>query len=203
MHDGLMDLRRYTWAGVDDPARLDHAIVEFPVAGFRAIGTSTAIDYTTTWALDVDSAWRTRALQVSAHGFGWSRRLELSRAANGTWTATAHSRGESDLPAPGLDETVDLDGAVDCDLGLCPVTNVMPIRRLGLLEHEVEDTPLVMAWVEVPSLRVLRSDQIYGSVDIAEGRRVRYTSASRDFSATLTVDDVGVVLEYPGLAHRL
>ncbi len=27
--------------------------------------------------------------------------------------------------------------ALDCDLGLCPATNTMPIRRLGLLDADV------------------------------------------------------------------
>ena len=33
-------------------------------------------------------------------------------------------------------EAASIDGAVDCDLALCPVTNSMPILRLGLLETE-------------------------------------------------------------------
>ena len=71
---------------------------------------------------------------------------------------------------------------------LCPVTNTMPIRRLGPLGRDVDDTHLVVAWVEVPSLRVLLSDQVYASASEAGGRRGRYTTYRRDFSALLCVD---------------
>ena len=76
----------------------------------------------------------------------------------------------------------------------------MPIRRLGLLGRTVPETTLVMAWVEVPSLRVIRSDQVYAS---STPGRVRYRSYSRDFQAELTVDPDGIVIDYPGLARRL
>jgi hypothetical protein len=79
----------------------------------------------------------------------------------------------------------------------------MPIRRLALLEGDVAETPLVMAWVDVPSLRVIRSDQVYGSVPGSAARQVRYTSHSRGFSANLDVDADGIVIDYPGLAQRL
>jgi hypothetical protein len=76
----------------------------------------------------------------------------------------------------------------------------MPIRRLRLLDEDISEVPLVMAWVDVPSLRVIRSDQVYGS---AGQGRVRYLSYSRDFHAELTVDDDGVIIDYPGLARRI
>lgn len=101
---------------------------------------------------------------------------------------------------PGIENAADLNDALDCDLGLCPVTNTMPIRRLGLLASDLPETPLVMAWVEVPSLRVIRSDQVYAS---AAPGNVRYRSYSRDFSAELSVDADGIVIDYPGLATRV
>jgi len=76
----------------------------------------------------------------------------------------------------------------------------MPIRRLQLLERAVPETPLVMAWVEVPSLRVLRSEQVYAS---GGAGAVRYANGSRDFAAELRVDGDGMVVEYPTLARRV
>lgn len=77
----------------------------------------------------------------------------------------------------------------------------MPIRRLRLLDGGVAPTRLVMAWVEMPSLRVLRSEQVYASADPDDaGLRVRYESANRDFRAALSVDAHGLVRDYPHLA---
>ncbi|ASD20857.1 hypothetical protein B7495_00985 [Cryobacterium sp. LW097] len=192
----------FSWSGIDDPTRVDHAFVELRESSMRAIGGARAQGFASSWELDVAPGWVTRALRVTTHGFGWARSLDLTRSDQGHWAAETSSRGDIDLPLPGLSDPGSLAEAIDCDLGLCPVTNTMPIRRLGLLDQNVEETKLVMAWVETPSLRVLRSDQIYASGPTGDRGRVRYTSFSRDFSAHLTVDDNGFVIDYPTLTHR-
>lgn len=195
-----MTTHRYSWIGVDDPSRNDVAQVDFNDEGMRAAGSSIASSYKTSWTLDVDEHWHTRRIVVTATGKNWSRYLDLSRSAASDWSSETAVRGEADLPSPGIARDVDLRGAVDCDLGKCPLTNVMPIRRLGLLQGGVPETALLMAWIEVPSLRVVRSDQVYASGSAAG--IVRYTNYSRDFDAELTVDPRGVVITYPDLATR-
>lgn len=198
-----MSERLVTWTGVDDASRVDLAAIELGDDSMRAIGSSRSSWFASAWELDVAPGWITRRLVVTTHGFGWSRSLELARSETGVWTADASHSGTSDLPAPGIAADTDLTLAVDCDLGLCPVTNTMPIRRLGLLGGTVAETHLVMAWVDMPSLQVIRSDQVYASEPPADGeRRVHYQSFSRDFSAHLSVDDEGLVIDYPGLASR-
>ena len=142
----------------------------------------------------------TRTLAVAVHDDGWMRSLLLSRTDEGTWVADTTTRGDVGLPLPGLVDPEAVRAALDCDLGLCPATNTMPIRRLRLLDGDVPDTPLVMAWVEVPALRAIRSDQAYGS---AGPGRVRYRSYGRDFHAELMVDEHGAVVDHPGLGHRI
>lgn len=193
-----------TWAGVDDPERLDRASVELAGDSVRAFGSTHTRSFATTWSLDVGAGWVTRSIDVTVRGMGWWRSLTLTRHADGTWESQHDSGGDVVLPAPGLADPASVEGAVDCDLGLCPVTNTMPVRRLRLLDDEVPPTPLVMAWVDVPSLQVLRSDQVYGSaVDGSSPRKVSYASRSRDFDAMLTVDADGLVVDYPGLARRV
>ena len=57
-----------------------------------------------------------------------------------------------------------------------------------------------MAWVEMPSLRVIASDQYYASHSPGH---VRYASGTRGVDVVLTVDSDGVVIDYPELAHRV
>lgn len=192
-----------SWVGVDDPTRVDHAYVELGESSMRAVGGARAQHFSSSWELDVAAGWITRALRVTTRGFGWARSLDLVRSSTGEWSAEVTARGDVALPSPGLADPGSVLGSVDCDLGLCPLTNTMPIRRLGLLERDVAERTLVMAWVEMPSLRVLRSDQVYASGPPADPGRVRYTSFSRDFSADLIVDADGLVIEYPTLAHRV
>lgn len=200
-----MSEHRYRWRGIDDPSREESAVVRFEGDSMRAHGSSIAAGHATTWRLRIGAGWITEELEVTSVGDDWSRALRLRRDPNGCWSTATGSHGDADLPRPGLDDPDVLHGALDCDLGLCPVTNVMPIRRLGLLTRSVEPVPLVMAWVEVPSLRVIRSDQRYGSrTPVVDGLgSVRYESRSRAFDAELVVDGNGMVIEYPTLAGRV
>jgi hypothetical protein len=194
----MVTLIPVAWRGEDDPSRHDRAVVGFAAAGMTAHGTSITDDYALAWSLDALDGWCTRELRVSVHGDGWSRTLVLARAADGTWTAEAATRGAPALPAAGIVRPEKIAGADDCDLGLCPVTNTMPIRRLRLQNAEVGPRALIMAMVEVPSLRVVRSEQEYRSVSSdAVGFR------SGGFHAVLGVDQDGLVLDYPSLASRV
>ncbi|MET2011735.1 putative glycolipid-binding domain-containing protein [Microbacterium chocolatum] len=202
-HSGLVEPRSRTlaWQGTDDPARVDRAAVRFDDEGMTAFGSSTTTAYALSWNLDAADGWLTRTIDVAVHGEGWRRFLHLERSAEGEWTSHAESHGDTDLLPPGIAPDIDLRGALDCDLGLCPVTNTMPIRRLHLLDGPTDTTahaPLVMAWIEVPSLRVLRSEQHYGAVDATT-----VSFRSGDFSAHITTDADGFVVDYPDLARRL
>ncbi len=199
--------RFVAWRGDDDPDRLEAATITLGADRFSALGTSRAADYTTSWALETGSGWVTQRLEVGVTGHGWWRHLTLTRDPGGHWTSEVETGGDADLPAPGIVDAASIEGALDCDLALCPVTNTMPILRLGLLDGADSETELVMAWVDLPSLRVIRSDQVYGAVrrfDAEEANAVvRYQSANRSFVADLTVDEDGIVIDYPQLARRI
>jgi uncharacterized protein len=197
-------VRRVEWQGVDDPSRRDAALVRFDAAALLAAGSSVADDWTSAWSLDVGPGWVTRRLAVRTQGPGWARSLLLQRDDEGRWSAEGTAEGDADLPRPGLDEPGLLGGAADCDLGLNPVTNTMPIRRLGLLRTAVPETELLVAWVDVPSLAVLASRQVYGSSGGSlVGREVDYFSQDRGFHSRLVVDRDGLVIDYPQLARRV
>lgn len=205
LHTSLL----HTWQGIDDPGRLDSATINLEPGRLSTHGTSRTDSYAMSWALTTADGWVTRRLTVTVHGHGWSRHLELERNDDGVWSSTSHSAGECDLPAPGIEDPSLLTGALDCDLGLCPVTNTMPILRLNLHSEELapaDETSMVMAWVEVPSLRVLRSSQMYSQLRAADGDRngvVLYSSDNHGFTAELQIDREGIVVEYPGLATRI
>lgn len=199
-----MSVQHYAWQGEDDPCRFDLAAVTLlDRTGLEGHGTSITEEYALSWNLIVDENWVTRELHVSVHGDGWDRSLKLSRWSDTTWSADTDRNGDPDLAPPGLQRGVDLKGLDYCDLGLCPVTNIMPIRRLGLLECEVEEQRITVAWVDVPSLQVIKSVQRYRSFREGDELRVGYVSESRDFASELGVDADGMVIDYPGLARRL
>jgi hypothetical protein len=181
-----------------DPDRVDAARVVLLGDRLRARGTSCAPDHTVTWRLDTGPGWATRALEVHCMADDGDRRLELRRDDTGGWTGRRWEDGrpvDADLP--------DLTDAADCDLGLCPLTNTMPLLRSGLLDRPHRTVRFTMAWVSVPDLVVHASVQDYGPAVRRDdgGAVVRF--ASPGFTADLTVDRDGLVVAYPGLADRV
>ena len=144
--------RTVTWLGTDDPQRADTATINLEPERLSAHGASRTADYAASWSLTTTGNWFTENLTVSVHGQGWSRYLMLDRATDGSRGGTKVS-GDTDMPEPGIVDPASLTGAVDCDLGLCPATNTMPILRLGLVDDAEAAAELTVAWVEMPSLR--------------------------------------------------
>ncbi|MFH0515960.1 putative glycolipid-binding domain-containing protein [Streptomyces sp. M41] len=149
----------------------------------RAVGTVPQ-PYWISYELDTADGFVTRRLKVTAESADGVRTLDLRHDGSGRWTAN----GEA---VPGV------AGALDCDLGLCPLTNTMPVLRHGL-HRAPGERDFLMAWVSVPDLSVLPSPQTY--THLAPGR-IGFVSG--DFRSDIEFDDDGLVLDYPGLAARL
>ena len=194
--------RTYSWQHVDNPVIQNEARVQFHQTGLSARGIQAGESYEATWELKAEENWVTQNVVVNVVGDGWERHLELIRTESGEWTSTTTQSGHQPdgLPSPGIVQQADLESSLDCDLGLCPLTNTMPIRRLRLLEEDVSKTPLIMAWIDMPSLQVIASDQYYSSID---SHKVRYASGTRGVDVELEVDEDGVVVYYPDMARRI
>lgn len=196
--------RLLIWSGID-AWRAEAATLELRPGGLSAEGTQLGarpVPYRLDYRLEVGEDWMTRGLDVRAGGVDWRRELDLRHDGQGGWTAQAAQEGDVALPPPGGDVAA-VHGALDCDLGLCPLTNVMPVRR-----HKLHLRPgamdFLMAWVSVPDLGLHPSRQRYEHVGRRDDRRVvRYVGEHRSFVGELELDDDGFVLLYPQLARRL
>ncbi len=156
--------------------------------------------YRLSYHLATGSGFATQQLVAVCEGAGWRRRLELRRGPDGAWAGAVESEGKTDLPP--VEDLPDLSDCVDCDVGRSPLTNTLPVLRLGLLDGGQAE--LAMAWVSVPDLGVLRSEQRYEFVSADQGEvTIRYMGRHRSYVAELTFDQDGIVLDYPELARRL
>ena len=101
----------------------------------------------------------------------------------------AHGRADVAIYGLALDT---VGGCIDVDLGITPVTNTLPIRRLQLAVGEHAD--VVASWVRFPLLTIEPLSQRYARI---ADHRYGYESAT-GFSCDLDVDDDGIVTRYPG-----
>ncbi|MFL5563303.1 MAG: putative glycolipid-binding domain-containing protein [Gemmatimonadaceae bacterium] len=147
------------------------------VATFAESGRSWRVEY----AIDCDEAWRTRRCTVRGSADEIRAALDVSRDERGRWTVDGRAHAL-------------LDGCEDADLGFTPATNALPIRRLRLAIGA--KAHVRAAWVRFPELRVEVLEQDYTRLGPDQ---YLYESAGGSFRRELTVNEHGLVLDYPGL----
>jgi hypothetical protein len=139
------------WSGLGG-FRTEVAHASFDRGRLSAHGTQIGVDpegYRLDYQLETDDRLVTTRLQVEFQACGWSRGIDLRRDPASGWDCQATAVGRPDLPPPGGDMRP-LEAALDCDLAFSPLTNLMPVRREGLLQEGSRD--FLMAWVAVPAL---------------------------------------------------
>lgn len=173
------------WEAMQWPS-VEHVDISPADDGWVADGAATAVvDGQPTrlqYRLSVAGDGTVRALDVVENASGRSLKLRADGA--GSWQDGAGT------------PIADLDGCVDVDISITPLTNTLPVRRLGLAVGESAD--IRVAYVDVPSLTVRPVSQRYTRVADAT---YRYQSGS--FSADVTVDAAGIVVDYQGLWRRV
>jgi len=85
-------------------------------------------------------------------------------------------------------------GCLDLDLAFTPATNLLPIRRLGLVSGE--SAAVRAAWLSLPGLSLELLEQVYRRTGEAI---YAYESDGGRFTAELSVSGDGFVTRYPGL----
>lgn len=165
------------WDGVEEPSQERCTIVDLQEVHIAGVVRD---DFgTCTYAMTVSQEWLFHSLRVTLG----DRTLAVRRS-GAVWTVDGEQRQ-------------DLSTAREVDISISPISNTLPIRRLGLEVGASAD--IVTAYVRVPELTVTTDPQRYTRT--AE-REYRYDSRDTDFTRFVTVDEHGLVVEYPGLFRR-
>ena len=150
-----------------------------------AVGDVDGVPFAARFVVEFDSQWRTRRLTVDAID---GRGFAIASNGEGVW------RSEDGDPIASL------EGCIDVDLQGTPFTNTLPIRRLGITS-EMGAVNLDVAYVAFDDFQVSRVAQRYTCLE--QDRRYFYENADGSFAAEVTVDNEGLVAEYPPLFERL
>ncbi|PYQ29398.1 MAG: hypothetical protein DMF56_10540 [Acidobacteria bacterium] len=176
-------MKSILWQWVDRPGHEAARITARLLAGtsvFAHDANPVSLDY----EIAFDAEWRTTEARV--RGWVGERRIDVDIRVDGaTWTMNG---AEVDA----------VRECVDIDLNFSPVTNLLPICRLDL---KAGDAQLVTAaWLRFPSFALEPLAQRYTRVDETH---VLYQSLASGFEALLTVDESGLVTDYPGVWFRV
>jgi uncharacterized protein len=189
-----------------EPFHVEFAEISLEDGALQARGVAIGVEpvaYRLEYALTTTAGYVTQRLEVTSGGAGWRRSLVLERSASGEWACTTEAEGPLDLPNPGGDLSP-VAGALDCDLGFSPLTNSMPLLRHDL-HRQPGSVDFLMAWVGVPELAVYPSRQRYTFLrhTAIANAVVRFDGLDSDFTAEITFDEHGLVLDYPGIGRAV
>ncbi|WP_221583264.1 putative glycolipid-binding domain-containing protein [Microbacterium sp. G2-8] len=166
------------WIGVAEPSR-ESCRIESGPHGVAVESEICGDAGTCSYALHATGAWGFTDLVLRADG----RSLRVRLTDRG-WEVDGEARP-------------DLAGAREVDISASPLSNTLPIRRLGLAVGESAD--ITTAYIRVPQLDVTTDPQRYTRTGENE---YLYESRDSDFRRSITVDEDGLVIEYPGLFTR-
>ena len=158
------------------------------VADGMVLGVSEGRPFRIAYEVRCDRLWRVRAVRVGIPGT--QPRVDLLSDGEGNWTAS-----------DGRPVTY-LEGCEYVDISVTPFTNTLPIRRLGLAPKESAE--ISVAYVEGTELQARPEPQRYTCLEKGDGGGLyRFLSLDGGFTADLTVDSDGLVLDYPELFRRV
>ncbi|BCZ22306.1 putative glycolipid-binding domain-containing protein [Mycobacterium senriense] len=182
-----------TWRAQDDP-RMES--VRLQVSGNRikangriiAAATETHPAFGAYYDLLTDEAGATKRLGMTVTVAERERVFSFARDEENMWLVTDH-QGE---------HRAAYNGALDVDVEFSPFFNALPIRRLGLHERAASVT-LPVVYVNMPEMSIIADTVSYSSTGSRDGIKVRTPIAD----TTVSVDEEGFIVDYPGLAERI
>ncbi|RYE08975.1 MAG: transcriptional regulator [Hyphomicrobiales bacterium] len=147
------------------------------------VGAADEVRHGVLYELNLTPDWRFQTLLVQRTD---GAMMVLRRGDDGVWF---DMQGDT-LP--------DLEGCFDIDFEMTPFTNTLPIRRDPL--HIGQTRRYWMAYIPADTLEPFAAEQIYTRL----GEDLyRFETADGSFSADITVDADGLVVDYPDLFERV
>lgn len=158
------------------------------VADGLVLGIESAIPFRLWYQVWMDVDWNVRECLFQV-GREKGQTVHLYTDGQGHWTDAAGIACST------------LDGCLDIDISCTPFTNTLPVRRLALTPGENAD--LLTAYITVPNLSIRPVRQRYTCLShTTSGGIYRYEGLESNFTANLSVDVQGLVVDYPGSWKR-
>jgi len=137
------------------------------------------------YKLTIDPKWQIEAFHIELLS-DTSFSLSFQKNRNNQWV---NEQGEL---------LADLNECTDIDISLTPFTNTLPIKRLNLPVGASKEITVI--YIDLPSNRYQPVKQRYTNLD---NGIYKYENLESGFTSMLEVDKDGIVINYPGIWHRV
>lgn len=167
---------------------LENCLVEITSAG--ATVTSTIIGsyeesiYKVEYQIETNEYWETVLLEINFQHNSKTEVLKFEGDGKGNWLYNGKKAEQ-------------FKGCIDVDIPLTPFTNTLPIRRLKLSQNQAREIRVL--YCDLLGTQIKPVHQRYTCLSKSE---YHYENVPNDFEATIQVDDLGLVVDYPLLFVR-
>ena len=149
------------------------------------VGVNNHMPFRLHYEMICDSNWNVKELGLTLLS-GNRKSIKIVTDGQGHWSTLTGD------PIPSL------DGCKDVDISATPFTNTLPIHRLEL--RPAQSAEILVAYALIPEMELMTDRQRYTCLELnSSGGLYKYESLESDFSAELSVDSDGIVINYPGL----
>jgi hypothetical protein len=138
------------------------------------------VDYT----IKTNQHWETLFVELKSRHNDRKLHWLLEGDGKGNWMMNGATAGQ-------------FQGCIDVDIPLTPFTNTLPINRLKLSKDGSKEIKVIYLDVLEQAVQPVR--QKYTRLS---GTRYHYENIPNDFEASITVDEQGLVVDYPQLFVR-
>lgn len=153
------------------------------------LGVKEEIAYRIHYQVRCDANWRVRKVVVKSFDEK-GQTIGLTSDGLGNWT---------DESGTVISEFA---GCLDVDISVTPFTNTLPIRRLNL--NHGESSELKVVYVAAPEMQLSVEHQRYTFVEQnGAASKYKFESLDGEFTAIISVDEDGIVEDYPNLFKRV
>jgi hypothetical protein len=140
--------------------------------------------YQVEYTIKTNPRWETVSLQLTYQHSDFKEHFLLEGDGKGNWRMNGK-------------EEEQFKDCIDVDIAVTPFTNTLPINRLRLQEGQSHEIQVIYFDILEQQIRPVR--QQYTRV---ADKTYHYENIPNDFEANITVDERGLVVDYPSLFVR-
>lgn len=148
------------------------------------IGTYESKIYRVEYKIKTNENWETVFFEIKSQHSNKTEHLKFESDGKGNWYRDNKKVNQ-------------YNRCIDIDIPLTPFTNTLPIKRLNL--EQGEEQQIYVMYVDILEGQIKPVHQKYTRLSQTE---YQYENVPNDFEAKITVDDFGLVNDYPGLFVR-
>ncbi len=140
--------------------------------------------YKVEYQIKVNPNWETVFLEIKSQHSDLRDHFVLESDGAGNWILNGKKADQ-------------FEGCIDIDIPLTPFTNTLPVNRLKLATNDKRQIRVI--YIDVLERQLKPLHQKYTRLSDTE---YLYENVPNDFEAKIEVDELGLVVDYPGLFVR-